>query len=374
VVSLTDILTKSKEMVGKKEKKCPLKKKSYTTAGNQKVVKIIEQIGFSVNRIEYPKEDEYGAKALYYCQYNDWIFPVRDIEKGTLSMENPRNMKTGKKLYIYADLRCDETSKERLRKIKDVMDVGLEAFLIKEYGHYYELPYLLENVGYPVETHDFQFDICENEGYIKVDEECYLRVYQNEKDEMKFVVTNNPKWNANSHNGYWGDKAYFFTYKGKEDLVELTYCIQAFMEEMKGEYGYFEEGKRYTNEYIEDLIQCTGKQLITNYGSKFAHIEEVLKEEKGKTINHYEGLEIFKTFIISLKEKEQEECYRVTFEYDKKKDEKHCILTIDSCMKKGKGITYFEETCELRGGFQMMFKKLKDFMWELYEIHGMKLQ
>lgn len=366
MIKLEEILERSNSLV-----------KQHTVSGkrfehdeaNKETIKRIEEKGFIINRFEVPKQDEYEAIGLFYCQYKNWIFPVREIANGPLLLIDPRNIKTGEKIPYYCDLLCVETSRMCYLSLLKVMNVGFKNYLEKTYSHYLKLPELLSVLGYEVDVKDMKFDLFTCEATLLLNRKIYIRIYKDETEETVFALTNSRTWKAetNQTRNSFGEKAYYFSYNGREDLVELQKCLQAFEEELDGEYGFLEENRYYRNEDIGELINDIKHRLTVLRKTNTRLIE------KKTLVDHYRGMDIYKEFLITFDHDDKQESYNLLFQYDRKQDETNCLLQIDSAIKTLQQEVLIEDQCVLKGPFTTLSSKMIEFLWTLFEIHDVKL-
>lgn len=390
--------------------------KNYDAASPS--VKRIEELGFTILSYyedEHPYDtDYYGKMDVYLCEYKDWKFKVEwfadpDIDEGILALREPKNKITGEKLDFYCDLFCKNTGERLLNNFLTVFDIGLEKFIQQEYHQYLALPSLLREKGYRVTEHDFQFDLRECKGAIEVGEGIFIRIYEgkNQRSKMTFTVTNDQRWSAGSFAlPINNKKAYFFDYKGKEDIDELCLCIDSFQRHMKGTYGFKEtrlttEGETvavyYKNrDFTRIFEEIQGKIKQTDYekwNKRFVRYEGGSKwgwdENKENSVNCYEGIEISKTISFSINDSSQWTIgdkittYHINFEYDVKKNPNVCRLEIIQFISTEEERRYYDvsksynpfrrDVYESYGTFSELTKEVKDFLHENLKQHGITL-
>lgn len=365
VITLEEILKLSKESTKIKKQNKNVK----ITNKNKNSISILENLGFLINKYEKTENDEFGASNLYYCQFEDWIFLIHEIENGPMIITESRNIKTGDKLNFYCDAKCEETNEYRIKEFIKIMKEGNEKYLKEKYQHLKKIPDKFKSYGYDVQVEREIINLNTCDVKMIIDERYCLRIRKDEKEIPKIYIKNY----KNRYNYQLGEvdekQEYEFLYESEHDFIELEKCMIAFEEEVNGIYGYYEDGKYYKNMIIENL---------------FSVIEEQLKNEKvedSKVINvktffdHYKGIEIYNEYYIYFRNKSKNnERYRIIFEYDKRKDDRYCILTILSEIKHEEKTFINENKCEIKGSFRTLYWKLRDFLWEMYKIHKIDLE
>lgn len=208
----------------------------------------------------------------YECTHNGWVFTVDylydpDIEPGIWRVYGLKREGSEETCNWYCDLGCRNTSEDKLERFLDILSCSsVEEYIKKVYGRYQEIPMLFKEKfgdftpsiegltgrytahvkgGIPKDLGRERFVIQVLDGAAK----CYLVLFSDIYDEMKFVITDTPNWDANSSNSTLGrHMAYYITYNGPEDLDLLCGAIHKFMLHMEGEIGFLEDGK-----YIKDI-------------------------------------------------------------------------------------------------------------------------
>lgn len=365
MISLEEILKLSKDAT---KKTTDTSQRIKVNKFNKANVTLIEKLGFSINRFEKIKEDDLGATGLYYGQYKDWIFPIHEVKGGPLIINEARNIRTGEKINYYCDLKFTETTEERYNTFIKIMKLGKEKYIEEYYDHYFKLPQVFKSYGHSIDVKKEKKDVSDCQLTFIVDEKYIINVFIDQEEKAVLNIEHNLDYYSVEEAKKIKNEPYEFTYNEEKDFTELVKCLEALEEERKGMCGYYEDGKYYNNKFITNLIHNTKNQLILE---RVTDMDIRKLEEK---TDHYKGLEIYNHFVMNFENKSgKNEKYDIVFEFDKIKDEKHCILTIKSEINQlNKEYKNINE-CQLSGSFRTMYSKLRDFIWQIYEIHGIKL-
>lgn len=373
-------------LILKKERKDNYKK-------NSKQVKTLELLNFQINRFEKGKNlSDYGNHDTYYCQYNDWVFVVKyfkdpDIEEGILALYDPINTKTKEVVRFYCDLWCNNTSKERLNDLLYILNNGVNKFMKKKYSHLIELPEFLIEKGLEIIIVDYEFSPNCCHGHIKVilkdygfkENTCIIKVSDVSSEGSTLVLM---KEKTECLFGHYQNK-HRFNYKGKEDIEELIRCIKCFLEEVNGEYGYYENDRFYNGKDIDKLINeikwFAKKYYYEDYNYNRIDISDsVIGNLKAE--NHYKGVEIYKKYKVVFDNcfpengKTIRQTYYITFEYDKNKDDKNCLLEIEMNLRNGSKYNLPQkEVTVMKGPFLHLRGILKFFLCSLFKNNGYSL-
>lgn len=214
----------------------------------------------------------------YHCEYNGWEFTINnmydcDIEEGIFGVYSAS--KNEDVIEYYFDAGCRNTGGERMsRFIRIINSSNFEEYFDFQYNIYFSLINNLEQNCYDVEllTTDKKEIVKRSHIVIRVDN-VYLVLYESIFDELKFVITNDKKWDVNSSNStiknLKNKRAYFVKYDGIEDYANLLYAIETFKEEVSGKLGV-----SYKNIYFSD----------SNIYALFSKLKEMVDHEAW---NHY---------------------------------------------------------------------------------------
>lgn len=250
----------------------------------------IKKQGWQINR--YLKLNQQDKNGEYYCydeilekyecSHNGWRFTVNylqdcDIEDGIWSVYSAENENNGEKADFYFDLGCRNTSEEKLERFNTLLSCNsIKEYVRDVFGKYLAIPVILSSYGFHVEAEEPIKDenIISLEHIVyKVEKRgdiCYLVVFKALYDDIKFVVTNDKKWDVNSSNKTLGNKiAYYLDYNGPEDEDALCEAIILFNRHMHGEIGFFEDGNYITNyaisEYFKNLRNLVPHDVMNHY-------------------------------------------------------------------------------------------------------------
>lgn len=380
---------------------------------SDELLSLIKQFNFNIEsyeKIEFDENQNSWDRELeiYYCSYGDWQFKIThiedvDITEGIFVVNEILNKETTEKVDFYCDFGCRNTSECRRNEfILFLQYNSLDLYISDKYSHYLELPNLLSQKGYVVEKNDFKFYLNNPKGYLKIDDNLYVKIYSAWWDDLKTVITNDNKWDINSSNDNFS-KAYYFEYNSTLDFDELCKCIEAFKEEQQGRIGYYDEEEKvyYSNKDIMNFYNSLRdkddyyKHCWNNYLIEIKHEDHWDKkgyeEENSRIINKYKGLEIYLKTKLTFNgddrmnpEFNKNSSY-ITFEYDKRKSDK-CRLLIQYYSFKEDLEDYDYEKQETKisneklissfehyGSFKDLMYLLESYVNEMIKIHQIEL-
>lgn len=409
-------LKKEEEIFNKRENK--VTNYNYETdCYSKELLGLIKQFGFIIESYDkftdFSEYDYEPTLETYYCKFNQWRFEVHnysdvDIKEGIFALNNIKHITTGEEVDFYCDLGCRNTGEDRLDEVLEFLSYNsLQGYVNEKYKNYVLLPSLLRNEGYSVEEVDYNFKLNEPQGYLKLNDSLFVKVYRAWHSDFKFVITNDKNWNVNSANDSlhnWGKKAYFFNYNSINDISELCKCIEAFKEEQAGKIGYYENGQYYGNNDIIRLYDnlrdkenpykdCWNHYLIQVEHKKYWDCRGY-DEDNSVITNKYKGLEIYITTELTFNERswkigDYANKSIITFEYDKRKNPDKCRLLIDNYIYNDKEESWqiyddvAEEyipnksklvgSIEMYGTFTELYNQLKDYIYKMCEIHEIQL-
>ncbi|PGK52455.1 hypothetical protein CN918_32235 [Priestia megaterium] len=377
----------------------------------------ITELGFTILSCDKELRDIHSytiAVDVYYCEYKEWRFIVEwhsdvDFEDGILLLKKATHKKSELELDVHCDLFCRSTSTQLLDKVKNIFENGYDTYIKQTYGHYLEIPSILREKGHDVKEHHFTFSLKESRGCLQVDEQVYLHVRPYE-DSLMLFVTNFQHWSGKAAFELNKGKeiSYPFSYKGTQDIEELRKCIRSLKEHLQGEFGYKEYSTQdsilpthYNHHDFLRIFTSIKEAIKTSYFDYWNHY--LVKYERAKhwgkdgvidtsfSINHYKGLEIHETILFSLNDAAQwtigEECiqYLIQFTYDKRVDDKHCLLKILQWIAPVKHSLssakfYIDETSpyckgvyEQKGTYSDLTNELQKFLYENLSTQGIEI-
>lgn len=381
---------------------------------SKELLELIKKFNFNIEsyeKVENVNYDDYcPTLETYYCSFNNWNFTIRnfsdvDIPEGIFSVRDIKNKLSEEVVDFYADIGCRNTSKPRLDSFLEFLTYNsLEDYVENVYKKYLVLPELLREKGYNVEAIDYSFKLNDPKGYLKLGDNLYIVLYRSWFDDIKLVVTSYKKWDVNSSNNSISrnpsEKAYYFEYNSINDIEELCLCIDAFKEEQSGHIGFCENGRYYNNNDV--LMFFHNLKSSTKYHDAFNHYLIRLEhndywdkrgydEDNSLIVNKYKGLEIYVQTELTFNDASQWSIGNIihksiiTFEYDKRKNDKQCRLKIDNYIynsdeefgeydENGEWILNkdkLEDSVEIYGTFTEVFESLKSYvniMCEIFEL------
>lgn len=414
----------------KKEKELLVAKKIENKESNidyekdcysRELLELIKKFNFEIESYEkFFDFDEYDYAPVlerYYCKKNNWRFEIAnisdcDIEEGIFSFSKIKHIITKEELNFYCDLGCRNTGEERLNTVLEFLEFeSTEKYVSTKYSIYFELPELLRGKGYDVEEIDFSFKLNEPNGYLKLEENVFIKIYRAWCDDLKLVVTNDKKWDANSSNdGSSRRIGYYFNYTSSKDIPELIKCIESFKSHINGEIGFLMFGQYFKNSDIYNFFDNLRdkkdyyKECWNNYHIVVEHID--FWDARGYAenpliVNKYTGLEIYTRTILKFNDAAQwsigdnVNLSLITFIYDKRISNK-CKLIIDNIICKsndevlyeirydnddecGTGNTVIPEKhekairLEYNGNFMELYEILSDYVFKMCKIHNINL-
>lgn len=388
-----------------------------TDCYSQELLELIKKFEFVIEAydkfVDIDYDDYSPTLEIYYCKKNNWKFEIHnfsdvDITEGIFALKNLKNFLTEESVNsFYCDIGCRNTGESRLLELLEFFEYNsLSDYVKYKYEHYIELPNLLRSAGYDVKENDYSFGLNKSTGYLEIEKNLFIRVYIAWMDDIKFVITNNNKWDINSSNHSIrtrAEKSYFFNYNSKNSFHELCKCIEAFKDEQAGKIGYFEQGNYYSNSNIIDLFNKYKKSDKDAWNHHLIRIDyddywdcRGYDEENSLIINKYKGLEVFVKTEVTFNDAAQwtigeySNKSLIIFEYDKRKNTEKCRLKIDNYIYKDSFITqnYDEvteeyniiyddknliESIELYGTFLELYEVLEAYIVTMFKIHNIKI-
>ena len=257
---------------------------------SKELFKIINNLGFEI--IEYNKRvdeinyyEEYDPVVEFYTvKNNKYQFIVKnmhdvDIEDGIFGVHEITNLETNKNTKYYVDLSCRNTGKARLDDFLLLISCDTEdEFLNRKYRICMELPEKLEKIGCKVVENTFKYSTTEIKGYLMLDNGIYIVPYRAWCSELRFTVTNYPKWDVNDSNGH-GRIGYYINYKEGDDVSIFKEAILALKLHLEGKYGFLENNHYYQNSDVEKFFNTfkdkKNGQYRHAYNYHFIRIEQV---------------------------------------------------------------------------------------------------
>jgi hypothetical protein len=405
--------TKEKEVESKRENKVTTI--NYETdCYSEELLGLIKQYKFEIESYEKFTDIDYDdycpTLEIYYCNFNNWNFEIKnfsdvDIEEGIFAIGKVKHVVTGEELEFYCDLGCRNTGKEKLNHFLDFITYNsLQDYVNEKYEKYVLLPKLLKEQGYNIEEVNYSFKLNEPQGYLKLADKLFVKVYRAWMDDFKLVVTNDYKWDVNSANdsvnNVWNKKAYFFNYNSINDIEELCKCIDAFKDDMKGKIGYQERDLYYGNDDIIRLFNefetSNNKEERNTYLIQIKHKNywdrRGYDEDNSVITNKYKGLEIYTETELTFNDASQWSKGNlinksiITFKYDKREDSNKCKLIIDNYIYETEDdildFDYDEEEykykpaknkVEISGTFTELYEILEEYIRNMFKIHDIAI-
>lgn len=319
------------------------------------LLNIVKDMGLTL--LEYGKRtninynNEYEPVTEYYSvRYNDYSFIIKnlhgyDIEEGIFAVYHIINNLTGEKIPFFIDLGCRNTGDTRKEDFTLLINSNSEEeYLNKKYYNYNCIAEMLEEKGCHVLDNRLKFSSNSIKGYIKVDEKIYVIPYFAAYDDVRVVVCNCNNWDCNSSNSR-GNIGYYIDYKSKYDIDKIIEAIEAMKLHVNNKFGFFENGNFYTNREIENVIDITNKKRNGEYPDAINfHQIRVHKvnqwDGRGYGDHRYisvlNGLEVAVHFSFEINNAAQwskgdiVNYSDIVFKYDKREDDKNCILLINN--------------------------------------------
>lgn len=404
---------KEKEIETKRENK--IATVNYeTNCYSEELLSLIKKYNFKIESYEKFTDIDYDdycpTLEIYYCNFNNWNFEIKnfsdvDIEEGIFAIGKVKHVINGEELEFYCDLGCRNTGEDKLNHFLDFITYNsLQEYVNEKYEKYIMLPKLLKEQGYNVEEIDYSFKLNEPQGYLKLADKLFVKVYRAWMDDFKLVVTNDYKWDVNSANdsinNIWNKKAYFFDYNSMDDINELCKCIDAFKDDQAGRIGYIEDNLYYNNNNIIRFFD--GLKTEKNRESFNTYLVQVenknywdrrgYDEENSVITNKYKGLEMYvKTELIFNDARSWSEGNLInksifTFEYDKRKNADKIKLTIDNYISESEDdILEFDNDSEeykykpsgskveIYGNFTELYLVLEEYVHNMFKIHEIEI-
>lgn len=392
---------------------------------SEELLNIIHNNNFNI--LEYAKRvdeinyyEDCGSIMEYYTLSNDkykFIAKYRldvDIDEGILSVNEVENLKTGEVIEFYLDLGCRNTGKAKFNDFLLLISCdSQDEYVTKKFAPYLKLPEMLEKYGYKILDNTVTYSTERLKGFIRLDEKMYIVPYTAWHDEVKVVVTNNPKWDVNDSNDY-GRIGYYVEYS-LDNFDVLVENIEAFKRHISGKYGYLEKDVYFKNNDIDTYFgKFTGKDKNGNY--RKAYNNRIVEFEKingwdGRGygnrpyINLYKGLEMARHYQVTINPNcgyGYDFCdllsnlSDIVIKYDTSIDKKNCILLINNYQYKIEdGIHVYDEdedydyidkpsklldqkflvdTIEFHGSFTECISMLDDYLMKMFEIFEIDIE
>lgn len=236
-----------------------------------------------------------GETFEFYCGKNHYRFILEfvddcDCMPGMLLVKDLTDLSDGTKIMAHCDLFCQNTDKSALKSFLMLLESdNMDDFTAKRYGHYFELPLLLESSGLNVSytgnlslnnnniilnDNDCEFTITveTNKGMLSMSpmkdwgKEDYVLIIHQTLDQIN-EYEKDFKWEK--INGIIiGAKhvlSWEFPYHSNKNFPELLQCVSKYLDCKNGNYGYFD------GEYLNE-------KFIRNYFSELKGTYINLKE------------------------------------------------------------------------------------------------
>lgn len=338
-----------KELQEQEERKTP----NYDQTCQEAIM--INSLGLNIDLFEPSKDDGYDSDAaeFYYCSNERWNVMIRNLlydpDLGSiLQVLDLTDKKTGEKTHFYCDLWCKNTPKQRLEKLKILLNSSAQEYIDQEFGIYYSLPTLLREKGFTVEENNYTFNTDKCNGSLKIKNESISQTYC-ELIISHYYYISTFLQNFTNRLSFLDKLHYRFSYNGEEDIDNLSNMINAFIEHIDGKFGYFENNTYYSNKNLEKIFNFY-KNKFTNVYDITSHwdfefrddeninpelMDKYLAKKDIVEINHFKGAEIYKVYNLHLN---YEAIHRggvdikYIFEiiYNRNIDNENCILNITS--------------------------------------------
>lgn len=385
---------------------------------SEELLNIIRENNFNI--LEYAKRidqvnyyEDYGSIMEYYTLSNNkykFIAKYRldvDIDEGILCVYDVENLKTGEVIEFYLDLGCRNTGKAKFDDFLLLISCdSKEEYISKKFASYLVLPEMLEKYGYEILDNTMVYSTERLKGFIKLGEKLYIVPYTAWHDEVKVVVTNDPKWDINSSN-YFGKMGYYVDFS-LENFDILIKNIESFKRHVAGKYGYLEGDTCFKNKDIEAYFErFKDKDKNGNYrkayNNRIIEIESINGwDGRGygniPYINLYKGLEVAKHYQVTINPSSGygydfcdlfSNLSDIVLKYDTSIDKNNCILLINNYHYKNEdGVHIYDEdiydhidslsdlldkeflvdTIEFRGSFSQCIEMIDKYLMKMFEI------
>lgn len=357
--------------------------------------------------------DRVYRENIYVC-YNNWIFCIKIF----------RNL-FNEKIYEFCYI-SNVNTKEVVEKGIQVTILDYENtnaiikllnsnsyfdYINEKYKMVFKFKDTLCELGYKVNMDNLKFDIDKVNGYLKIDDICiYFYMQDNDIDELNIVFSQDIYNNCNITEE---NIEYEFKYSYNTNSEEIKMFIQKFSEHINGQYGYCEEGIYYNKENIIKFINTfkLASNLHNNVDNTFVRLERINDDFLKNKINKHAGIELYEKieciFDInpSININKEINQSRISIIYDKNKSN-NCIMYIENYIytEQDEHKMYLlnrnEKKCRLNdnetypfynyedyeidskfltdkikveGTFLYIIDKLKEYLFGLFEIYGIKL-
>lgn len=349
---------------------------------SDELLSLIEKYEFIIHGYKYETdvdEDDYEALLeTYFCEKNNWTFAIYnyedlDIDEGIFALRDLKNIETGEVIDFCCDLGCRNTPPEKLEAfLKFLSFNSLEAFTNANYPYILSLPYLLESQGLKVELVDFSLGVDDSKGYIHINDEIAIN-FMPYVDHLKGYITKRTSGKLLT-NGL----RYQFEYRGDSDFGMLFDMINAFAKHLRGECGFFENDKYYTQSDFSLFLKSFKdrkepyKKAWNNYHIKIA------EQSRFDKVNKYTGQEILSSAVVSFNDAAQwsigtSACICVLeLSYNRKIDADNCYLSM-SFYEKEFGKNVLLDALTFKGSFTEMCEIVSQYILKMAEIFNLEL-
>jgi len=286
----------------------------------------------------------------FYCGKNNYRFVVIftddcDCDPGMLIVKEVTDIVNQIKIKSHCDLFCQNTKENALKNFLVLLESdNFDDFVAKRYGHFFELPKLLEASGLIVsytgelslnnntKLNDYEYTFVvtveTNKGTLSIspatvwDEEDHKLVLHPTLDEIN-KERKDFQWERIDHHviSFSKKPSWNFNYKSDKDFPELLRCINKYQDYRNGNYGYFDE--TYLNE-----------EFIKTYLADFKNASMTFSEYKYNTPEIDCNIQLNNTDVWQAlyKDRIQSECfphdlYWMNLKYNSETDSK-CHLVI----------------------------------------------
>lgn len=374
-------------------------------------VKMILSLRLKIDKFipQNPNDDYYDAIEYYYCSNDKWNIEIRnllyDADLGTiLQVLKLTNKISGQEVDFYCDLWSRNTSDNRLRQFKYLLNHTYDEYIKEEFGIYFTLPTLLREKGFIVEEVNFTFDTIKCLGH--------LEISQPNSETIKSYLTINHDWGIHmslssilKETIFNKNICYSIKYNSGQDIDTLAEIIDKHLEHIKGKVGYLEDGRYYTNDYVERVFDKYKRKFdnVTDMSDSYKYTywniseyedREPTEEETNEynrmcdmaEINHYTGAEIYKKYEVLVNHNAYHfggvgTTYEFEVIYNLNIDKDNCILNIKQITSEyiGRNNVLHDDSLEneiseevntysIKGTFTNIEDTLTEFLDELSKI------
>lgn len=379
-----------------------------TNNKSKKLLKLIEKYGFIVKDYEQINLEEDDCNyydypiETYSCQFGPWKFSIQHFldmytSEGLFIVSVLTNEKTHEEINFHIDLNCQTTGEEALEEFLKLLNCESEKdFVVDKYGHLIALEQLLKANGIDIKQNTLKFSIRKIEGYLKLEDNIYLKPLMELKEKVKLVVTNTSKWLATNYNSNTelGDHAYEIQYESIDDFKNVQEAIQLFAAHMAGEIGFFEKGVYYSNSAFRKFINQFKHKYPKSWDhyliriNEYEHFEydrdeynEYIMFDTTPVISKLTGIELFYEGDILFNnaahwsEGEDAIGVRFTLCYDKKTDPNVCTLRLKHITFKNQSHNNYETILQediFKVSYLEACKLLEDYILHMADIFDIR--